>query len=109
MTHLGVVLAFIADHHERPDGSGYPRGIAGEAISLGGRILAAADTFDALTSRRAYRDSRSEQDTLGFMNDLVGRSLFPDVLDELRGEVEQRRLLFFLEGDVAPGASSGQC
>ena len=104
MTHLGVVLAFIADHHERPDGSGYPRGIAGEAISLGGRILAAADTFDALTSRRAYRDSRSEQDTLGFMNDLVGRSLFPDVFDALRGAVEQRRRLVFLGEAGAPGA-----
>src|SRR5688500_13749538 len=104
MTHLGVVLDFIADHHERPDGSGYPRGIAGEAISLGGRILAAADTFDALTSRRAYRDSRSEQDTLGFMNDLVGRSLFPDVFDALRGAVEQRRRLVFLGEAGAPGA-----
>ena len=104
MTHLGVVLDFIADHHERPDGSGYPRGIAGEAISLGGRILAAADTFDALTSRRAYRDSRSEQDTLGFMNDLVGRSLFPDVFDALRRAVEQRRRLVFLGEAGAPGA-----
>ena len=42
-------------HHERWHGTGYPDGIAGEAIPLGARILAVADTFDALTSDRPYR------------------------------------------------------
>ena len=103
MTHLGVVLDYIADHHERPDGSGYPRGIAGEEISLGGRILAAADTFDALTSRRAYRDSRSEQETLAYMVGLVGTALFPDVFAALRHVVERRQSLVFLGEMRAPG------
>ena len=49
--HLGAVLEFIHDHHEHYDGGGYPRGLSGQAISLGGRIIAAADAFDALTSR----------------------------------------------------------
>jgi putative nucleotidyltransferase with HDIG domain len=104
MRDLGPVLDFIADHHERPDGSGYPRGRAGEAISLGGRIIAAADTFDALTSRRAYRDSRSEGETLAYMEGLVGTSLFPDVFAALRQVVERRQSLVFLGDMRAPGA-----
>jgi HD-GYP domain-containing protein (c-di-GMP phosphodiesterase class II) len=47
--------AVIRHHHERWDGSGYPDGLAGEAIPLGARIVAVADVFDALTSERAYR------------------------------------------------------
>ena len=113
MSDLGEVLDFIADHHERLDGSGYPRGVAGEAISVGGRILSAADTFDALTSRRAYRDSRSEQETLAFMGDLVGTSLFPDVFAALRNVVEQRQSLVFLGDMPALGAhhdlAHGEC
>jgi putative nucleotidyltransferase with HDIG domain len=104
MTHLGPVLDYIADHHERVDGAGYPRGIAGDAISIGGRILAAADTFDALTSRRSYRDSCSEEETLTFMSGLVGTSLFRDVFDALRRVVEQRQSLVFLGDMRAPGA-----
>lgn len=101
---IGPVLDFIADHHERLDGSGYPRGVAGDAISPGGRIIAAADTFDALTSRRAYRDSRTEDDTLAYMSGLVGTSLFPDVFDALRQVVEQRQSLIFLGEIRVPGA-----
>jgi putative nucleotidyltransferase with HDIG domain len=104
LTHLGTVLDFIRDHHERPDGSGYPRGLEGEAISVGGRILAAADMFDALTSRRAYRDSSTEQDTLAYMAGLVGTALFPDVFDALRRVVEGRQSLVFHGELRAPGA-----
>lgn len=50
-----AVLAAIQDHHERLDGSGYPRGKAGEQVGEMARVLAIADTFDALTSGRAYR------------------------------------------------------
>ena len=108
MSDLGEALGFIADHHERLDGAGYPRGIAGDAISVGGRILAAADTFDALTSRRAYRDSRSEQETLAFMSELVGTSLFPDAFAALRQAVERRQSLVFLGEMRAPGAHHEQ-
>jgi HD-GYP domain-containing protein (c-di-GMP phosphodiesterase class II) len=47
---------FVRHHHERWDGAGYPDGLAGEAIPLGARIVAVADAFDAMTSRRPYRD-----------------------------------------------------
>ena len=64
---IGPVLDFIADHHERLDGSGYPRGVAGDAISPGGRIIAAADTFDApnRNDKRASRLRRHRESRRG--------------------------------------------
>jgi response regulator RpfG family c-di-GMP phosphodiesterase len=52
---LGVPADIVLSHQERYDGRGYPRGLAGEAIPLGARIFAIADTFDAMTSDRPYR------------------------------------------------------
>ena len=51
-----VLCNVIRHHHERLDGSGYPEGLMGEAISLEGRIVAVADVFDAVVSRRTYHD-----------------------------------------------------
>ena len=51
--------AWIRHHHERPDGSGYPSGLAGDAIPDGARIIAMADAFDAMTSERPYQPARS--------------------------------------------------
>jgi len=48
----------VAQHHERYDGSGYPQGLAGDTITLGARIFAAADAVDAITSDRPYRQSK---------------------------------------------------
>jgi putative nucleotidyltransferase with HDIG domain len=55
---LRDVAAIIRNHHERWDGAGYPDGLSGEHIPVGSRILALADTFDAMTSQRPYRRSR---------------------------------------------------
>ncbi|MCP4231847.1 MAG: HD domain-containing protein [bacterium] len=52
---LGKVPAYAGQHHERIDGSGYPLGLTGDEISPGGKIIAVADVFDALTARRHYR------------------------------------------------------
>lgn len=95
--HLGVVLDYIHDHHEHYDGSGYPRGLAGEAISLGGRILAAADTFDALTSKRAYREPLSARETIEYLAQYDGTLLDPSVYDVLRRVVLRRRTLVFID------------
>ena len=56
---LAVEIALT--HHERWDGTGYPRGLAGDAIPVGGRIVAVADVYDALTSKRAYKDAFSHE------------------------------------------------
>jgi len=61
---LRVADTIAWTHHERMDGSGYPRGLAGTEIPVAGRIAAVADVFDALTSDRPYRSAFSERDAL---------------------------------------------
>jgi len=72
LKHIADALRFVQDHHEHYDGSGYPQGISGDEISIGGRLLAAADAFDALTSRRAYRDPLTPEDTLELLRVAFG-------------------------------------
>jgi len=55
VSFLDPVVPYILEHHERFDGRGYPQGLVGENISIKGRLLAVADTFDAMTSDRPYR------------------------------------------------------
>ena len=69
----------ILDHHERHDGLGYPHGIRGRSISQGGRIVALADAFDAMTSERAYREAFSPTRALGFIYQQAGRQFHPSV------------------------------
>ncbi|HUF64572.1 MAG TPA: HD domain-containing phosphohydrolase [Gemmatimonadaceae bacterium] len=70
-------------HHERWDGKGYPRGLAGEAIPLSGRIVAAADVFDALTHIRPYKPAWSVSAALEELRLQRGRQFDPDVVDAL--------------------------
>ena len=73
--------AEIADsHHEKFDGSGYPQGLAGEAIPLAARIVAVADVFDALTSKRPYKAAWSLEKTLDFMGQEAGRHFDPEIV-----------------------------
>ena len=98
MKHLGVALDYIRDHHEHWDGKGYPRGIDGEDISIGGRIIAAADAFDALTSRRAYREPLTPEHTLAHLADHSrGTRLDPRVYRALSAVVQRRHLLIFVD------------
>ena len=97
LKHLGAALTFVHDHHERWDGSGYPRGLRGTDISVGGRILAAADAFDALTSRRAYREPMDPQATLEFLKDHVGKLLDPQIYTALCSVVNRRQTLVFID------------
>lgn len=90
LQQLGHVLDFIHDHHEHWDGSGYPRGMRGEGISLGGRILAGADAFDALTSQRAYRDPMLPDDSLAYLGTVAGSLLDPQVARALQIVMKRR-------------------
>ncbi|HEY4779292.1 MAG TPA: HD domain-containing phosphohydrolase [Solirubrobacterales bacterium] len=69
----------IRHHHERFDGDGYPDGLVGEDIPLGARIVAVADTFDAVTSSRPYRDAMAEREALSLLWSEAGRQLDPNV------------------------------
>ncbi|MGH2934679.1 MAG: HD domain-containing phosphohydrolase [Gaiellaceae bacterium] len=81
LLELAATIAWT--HHERWDGSGYPRGLAEEDIPLAGRIVAVADVFDALTSDRPYRSAMSEADALEYLRDESSSSFDPDVVDAL--------------------------
>ena len=76
---LGAVIALT--HHERYDGGGYPRGLAGNEIPFAGRIAAIADVFDALTSRRPYKSALSTQSAVDIMLEGRGKQFDPSALD----------------------------
>jgi HD-GYP domain-containing protein (c-di-GMP phosphodiesterase class II)/DNA-binding CsgD family transcriptional regulator len=73
---LAPLGAIAIQHHERQDGSGYPRGLAGDAITPAGRILAAADAYHAMTEARPHRDARSAQETAAELRAGVRQALF---------------------------------
>jgi putative two-component system response regulator len=69
------------EHHEKWDGSGYPKGLKGPAISLWGRISAIADVFDALTTRRPYKKAYPLDHSLEVLEKSRGTHFDPDVVD----------------------------
>jgi len=93
LIQLREALEYVRDHHEHWDGTGYPRGVMGEQISLGGRILCCADAFIALTSRRAYRPAMSLEDTVDYLAAHAGGLLDPTVYAALQTVVSERRVL----------------
>lgn len=83
-TLLDTARAIALTHHERFDGSGYPRGLAGQDIPLFGRIVAVADVFDALMTRRPYKDPMPVEATLAHMSRSSGSHFDPQLLDAFR-------------------------
>ncbi|HEX9618080.1 MAG TPA: HD domain-containing phosphohydrolase [Anaerolineales bacterium] len=82
-------------HHERWDGSGYPRGLRGEQIPLEARIFAVADVFDSLTSNRPYRPAWSREKALEYIREQSGKHFDPQVVEvflKLVGESESEVL-----------------
>jgi putative nucleotidyltransferase with HDIG domain len=69
------VRRLVLDHHERLDGSGYPRGLGGPAISLDARILAVCDVYDALISNRVYRDAFTHEQAIAVLHQEAGTKL----------------------------------
>jgi response regulator RpfG family c-di-GMP phosphodiesterase len=74
---LSEVIKIVRHHHERFDGSGYPDGLAGGDIPLGARILSVADAYDALTSKRSYRDALSHEDAVAVLEEAAGTQFDP--------------------------------
>jgi diguanylate cyclase (GGDEF)-like protein/putative nucleotidyltransferase with HDIG domain len=75
------VAAMVRCHHEKWDGSGYPDGLAGRDIPLGARILAIADVYDALTSRRSYREGWTHSQAVDHITKLASTHFDPEVID----------------------------
>jgi response regulator RpfG family c-di-GMP phosphodiesterase len=76
---LGREIAYM--HHEKWDGSGYPRGLAGENISLSARITAVSDVYDALTTKRCYKDAFSHEMACKIIEEGRGTHFDPSIVD----------------------------
>jgi HD-GYP domain-containing protein (c-di-GMP phosphodiesterase class II) len=99
---LGPVVGYVRSHHEHWDGSGYADGLRGEEIPLGGRILGAAEVYDALTTARPYQDMLAPEDAVARMGGLAGATLDPVVLRALEATVARRQTLVFVDEETLP-------
>ena len=81
---LTYAMEIARHHHEKWDGSGYPDGLAGEAIPLSARLMAAADVYDALISRRPYKEPMSHEAALEWMRSQSGSHFDPSVIEALQ-------------------------
>lgn len=88
--HINKPLTYLEHHHEHWNGGGYPGALSGEKISLGGRILCAADSFDALTSERAYRRPLAPIEALERLAPDVGKHLEERVFQALERVIHRR-------------------
>jgi putative two-component system response regulator len=84
---LALARNIALTHHEKWDGSGYPQGLAGEQIPLEGRIVAIADVFDALTSKRPYKAAWSEDEALDYLRKQKGQHFDPALVDLFIGQM----------------------
>lgn len=95
---LKEMLPGIELHHEALDGRGYPYGLQGEQIPLLARVIAVADTFDALTTNRPYQRAHEPKEALRIIHNLAGKRLDPQAVSALtalfdRGEIRVRRIV----------------
>ncbi len=80
---LGFAAEIAYGHHERWDGSGYPQGLSGDNIPISARLMAVADVYDALTTKRVYKDAISHDESVRMMAAERGSHFDPDVLDAM--------------------------
>jgi putative nucleotidyltransferase with HDIG domain len=95
VTALGddELTSIVLHHHERLDGGGYPDGLVGGQIPLGARVIAVADTFDALTSNRPYRPGCRHKKALDILRAEAGTQLDPDVVAAFLSYYSGRKVL----------------
>jgi HD-GYP domain-containing protein (c-di-GMP phosphodiesterase class II) len=97
VTQLAEMLPGIELHHEALDGRGYPYGLTGDQIPLLARVIAVADTFDALTTNRPYQHAHTPEEALKIIQNLAGKRLDPVTVAALmavygRGEIRIQRI-----------------
>lgn len=90
---ISVAIEIAGGHHEKWDGSGYPRGLSGKKIPLAARIMSLADVYDALVSERAYKKGWSHNQAQDLIQDKKSTQFDPDVVDAFMHETEQFRAI----------------
>jgi HD-GYP domain-containing protein (c-di-GMP phosphodiesterase class II) len=108
---LAEMLPGIELHHEALDGRGYPYGLKGEQIPLLARVIAVADTFDALTTNRPYQQAHTPEQALEIIRSIAGKRLDPKAVDALmavydRGEIRIQRFTIKRPVSSAPAAGA---
>lgn len=91
LPYLRVAREMAETHHERWDGTGYPYGLKGTEIPLSGRLMALADVYDALTSRRSYKVALSHEQSAKVIVDNRGKQFDPQIVDAFLQEQEAFR------------------
>ena len=84
-----IAKIVAGEHHEKYDGSGYPHKLKGDKIHIYGRIVAIADVFDALSFKRAYKNSWTTEDVLAYMRDMSGKHFDPQLIDIFFDNLEE--------------------
>jgi putative two-component system response regulator len=100
--HLAREIA--ETHQEKWDGTGYPRGLKGEGIPLTGRLMAVADVYDALISRRKYKDPMRHEDAVRTIAAGRGTHFDPDIVDAFAEIEDEFRAIAHRYGDEDTGA-----
>ena len=98
------VLEMVAHHHERHDGSGYPRGLKGDDIPVYGRIAGVVDTYDAMITSRPYASTQSSYGALRQLRSLAGTEFQPELVDQFTqaiGMFPTGTLVLLNTGEVA--------
>jgi HD-GYP domain-containing protein (c-di-GMP phosphodiesterase class II) len=108
VTQLAEMLPGIELHHEALDGRGYPYGLQGDQVPMLARVIAVADTFDALTTNRPYQQAHTPDQALQIIKNLAGKRLDPQAVEALlavygRGEIKIQR--FTIKRPIAPQAT----
>ena len=96
LLQLAAVIAY--EHHENYDGSGYPRGLKSDDISLESRIVALVDVYDALSIKRVYKESWPRDEILEYMKGQRGIKFDPHILDVFFENLEELEAMITLNG-----------
>ena len=110
MQHLSLfknILPIIRHHHEAYDGGGYPDGLSGEQIPIGARIIAIADSYDAMTSERPHRAALSPTDALEQLRQRGGNTFDPRLVEEFNRFIISRKESVPAASESAPASEEG--
>jgi putative two-component system response regulator len=91
ISHLRPAMPYILYHHERWDGTGYPEGLKGREIPIEARLLAIADVYDAITTRRPYHPAQSYEEVIQILKSESGKHFDPDLVPIFINALERHR------------------
>ncbi len=100
---LGFAREIALSHHEKWDGSGYPKGLSGDDIPVSGRLMAVADVYDALISKRIYKPAFSHEKAMEIILEGRGKHFDPDIVDALVGREDTFKDIARVYNDTAYG------